>query len=78
AADTISGRLRRSQRDVVVCWIHLEGRLAGREQRPAIQPRRLRSPPQLLGQRVRPDVLVDVDVQGAPPLISGRPEAGEM
>ena len=71
AAGAIAGGLRRAQPDMVVCRIHLEGRLAGREQRPAIQPRRLGSPPQLLGQHVRPDVLVNIDVQVAPPLISG-------
>ena len=70
-ADTIVSRLFRPQRDVVVGGIHLEGRLAGRNQRPAIQPRWLGSPPQFLGERGRPDMLVNVDVQLAPPLISG-------
>ena len=40
AADAIAGGLCCAQGDVVVCRIHPEGRLAGREQRPAIQPRR--------------------------------------
>ena len=38
-AETIVSCLCGPQRDVVVCGIHLEGRLAGREQRPAIQAR---------------------------------------
>ena len=38
-ANAIAGRLRCPPSGVVVCRIHLEGRFAAGEQRPAIQPR---------------------------------------
>jgi hypothetical protein len=43
-----------------------ERRLPGRDQRPAVEPRRPGPAPQLLDQRARPDMLVDVDVHGPP------------
>jgi hypothetical protein len=75
-ADAIASRLGRSPCNVMVCGIHLEGRFAGGEQRPAIQPRRPGSTPQLLDEHIRPDMLVNIYMHGAPPLIARPPSGG--
>jgi len=49
-----------------------ERRLPGRDQRPAVEARRPGPAPQFLDQRAWPDMLVDVDVPGAPPRLARR------
>jgi hypothetical protein len=71
-ADAVAGGQRGPARHVVIGRVDGERRLPGRDQRPAVEPRRPGPPPQFLDQRARPDMLVDIDVHDAPSRLADR------
>src|SRR5262249_53982191 len=70
--EAIPGCERRSAGHIVIGRVDIVRSLARDEERPALQPRRLGSAPQLLDQRGRPNMLVNVNAHVTAPLISGR------